>query len=117
MGSRYVNLNEAGGLAHAGQGYEGNAEDQHSEAKSFGGKMEAAKHGLKGSAGNTFYGVSDLSRANLTQLASRIANQAYRAVHADRHIQTGDEQADSDQHPAVSAHESLAPQVARDINV
>ncbi|MGA8117435.1 MAG: hypothetical protein WCA46_27680 [Actinocatenispora sp.] len=117
MGGRYVNLNEAGGLANAGQGYEGNAEDQYSESKNFGGKMEAAKHGLKGASGNTFYAVSDLSQANLAQLANRIANQAYRAVHADRHIQTGDQEADSAQHTTVAAHESLAPQVSRDINV
>lgn len=117
MSGRYVNLNEADGLTRAGQGYSTNSEDHYSESRNFGGKMEAAQHGLKGTAGTTFYGLSDLSQSNLTQIANRIATQARRAVKGNQLIVSGDQEADHAQHPTVSAQQNLAPQVSREINV
>jgi hypothetical protein len=117
VSGRYVNLNESDGLATAGQGYSTNSEDHYSASRNFGGKMEAAHHGLKGTAGTTFYGLSDLSQSNLTQIANRIATQARRAVKGNQLIVSGDQEADHAQHPTVAAQQNLAPQVSREINV
>lgn len=113
----FVNLNEAGGLANAGQGYDANAEDHAGSAKSFQGKMESSQQSLIGSAGSTFRGVSDTAAGNHLQLAQRIAEQAYRAVHADNRIQTGDQEGHSVQTSTQSAVDSTTGLVSRQINV
>jgi D-alanyl-D-alanine carboxypeptidase len=113
----FVNLNETGVLSRSGQGYDSNAQDQHGASQQFRGQMEASHQGLKGSAGGTFTGVSDLSAANLAQLANQIADQAVRAVRAEHHLVGADEQADSVQQVNVGNMETHASAVARPINV
>ena len=113
----YVNLNETGVLSQAGQGYDANADDHHAASQHFRGQMEASQHGLKGSAGNTFTGVSHLSASNLTQLARQIAEQAVRAVRAEHHLVNADQDADSAQQVNVSNMEAHASAVSRPINV
>lgn len=118
MGSgSFVNLNEAGGLAQQGQNYGTNAEDHSGSARKFMSSMEASQKGLIGNAGTTFSNVSNTTGSNHMQLAQRIAEQAYRAVQADKHIQTGDENAHSAQSGAQSTVESNTGLVSRPINV
>jgi len=113
----FVNLNEQGVLSKSGQGYDTNAQDQHAASQQFRGQMEASQHGLKGTAGNTFTGVSHLSAGNLTQLANQIAEQAVRAVRAEHTLVSSDQDADSVQQVNVSNMEAHASAVSRPINV
>jgi hypothetical protein len=112
----YVNLNEVGVLTKSGQGYEGTAEDKSAESRSFVGRMDASKQGLKGAAGTTFTGVADAHGGNLVQLANQIAQQAVRAVRGERTVVTADQDADTSQSGTVAAVETQAQAVSRPIN-
>ncbi len=116
MAGNYVNLNDAGVLTQSGQGYEANSEDQFGESRNFLGRMDASKQGLKGSAGNTFTGVSDMSGGNLTQLANLIAEQAVRAVRTENTLLTADDDSTSAQQTSVAGMESHASVLSRGIN-
>lgn len=116
MASNFVNLNEVGVLTHSGQQYGGNAEDQGAEARNFLGRMESVQPGLRGSAGNTFQGVSYGTTSNLTQLANLIADQAIRAVRTEDTLVTSDDDAHAAQQVTLSAVDSHTSALARGIN-
>lgn len=116
MANNFVNLNEVGVLTHSGQQYSGNAEDQGAEARSFLGRMESVQPGLRGSAGNTFQGVSHATTANLTQLANLIAEQAVRAVRTENTLVTADEDSHTVQQPTLSSVDAHTSALARGIN-
>jgi len=112
-----VNLNEVGTLTRSGQQYGTNAEENVSAAKNHLAKMEGLQAGFKGAGGSTFQGISQVSAGNHGQLARQIAEQARRAVLAERSAVTGDEQALQDQQAARSTAESFTSTVSRPINV
>jgi hypothetical protein len=116
MSGSFVNLNETGVLSRSGQQYGANADDQHGASQKFSGQMEASRQGLRGAAGGTFSGVAAMSSSNLSQLANQIADQAVRAVRAERSLVSADEDADSAQRVSVSNMESHASEVSRGIN-
>lgn len=115
MAGDYVNLNDVGALTQSGRGYDATAEDKASESRSFAGRMDASKAGLKGSAGTTFSGAADQHSANLTQLANQIAQQAMRAVRGEKTVITGDQDADQAQSAAASDIDSQTSAVSRPI--
>ncbi|GAA1676881.1 hypothetical protein GCM10009765_27740 [Fodinicola feengrottensis] len=111
-----VNLNEVGVLSQSGQGYDTNAGDQHSESRSFVGKMDASQAGLKGSAGSSFTNISTLSGANLTQLANHIAEQARRAVTTENTLVNSDDDAHSAQQGSLGSADTFTSALSRGIN-
>lgn len=115
MAGEYVNLNDVGALTKSGQGYEGTAEDKASESRSFSGRMDASRQGLKGAAGATFTNVADAHSGNLVQLANQIAQQALRAVRGEQTLVTADEDADTAQTATVTAVQTQASAVSRPI--
>jgi hypothetical protein len=116
MGEQYVNLNETGVLSQSGARYESTADDSQGEAQSFRGRMEASQHGLRGGAGRVFTGVTDQHAGNLTLLAQQIAEQAVRAVRAEREIVGADEESVRTQQGLVSAVDDQARAISRPIN-
>lgn len=112
-----VNLNEVGVLTQTGKGYGTNAEDNVASAKNHLAKMEGLQSGFKGIGGSTFQGVSQVSAGNHGRLAQQIAEQARRAVLAERAAITGDEDANQDQQTARSTAENFTSTVSRPINV
>ncbi len=115
MAGEYVNLNDIGALTKSGQGYEGTAEDKAAESRSFSGRMDASRQGLKGSAGTTFTNVAEAHGGNLVQLANQIAQQALRAVRGEHTIVTADEDSDTAQASTVTAVHTQASAVSRPI--
>lgn len=115
MAGEFVNLNEVGTLTRSGQGYEGTAEDSNAESRTFAGRMDASKQGLRGAAGNTFTNVADTHSSNLVQLANQIAAQAVRAVRGENTILTADEDAHTAQQVSVSTVEGQSSAVSRPI--
>jgi hypothetical protein len=115
MAGDFVNLNEAGSLTRAGQGYDGTAEDHSGEARAFSGRMDASRQGLRGTAGTTFTGVADGHSANLSALAMHIAQQALRAVRGESTVLNADADADTAQATAVTAVESQGSALSRQI--
>lgn len=116
MGEQYVNLNETGVLSQSGSRYGTTADDSVGEAQSFRGRMEASHRGLRGAAGRVFSGVTDQHAGNLAQLAQQIAEQAVRAVRAERGIINADEESVRTQQGMVSAVDDQARAVSRPIN-
>lgn len=116
MSDQFVNLNEVGVLSQAGTRYETTADDQVGEAQNFLGRMEASQRGLRGGAGRVFTGVTDQHASNLAQLAQQIAEQAVRAVRAERGIVDADEESVRAQQGMVSAVDDQARVVSRPIN-
>lgn len=112
----FVNLNEVGVLSHSGQGYDGTSTDQHGESRNFVGKMSASQGGLKGSAGNTFTDIANLSGGNLTQLANLIAEQARRAVMGENSVVGADQDAHTAQQSALSSADTYTSALSRGIN-
>ncbi len=117
MSGNYVNLDQVGVLTQTGQQYEGNAEENLASAKNTWSKMEGVQAGFKGAAGTTFQGISATSAGNHAQLAVQIAEQAKRAVLAERHAVVGDEEAFQGQAAARSSAESFTSTVSRPINI
>ncbi len=117
MAENFVNLNEQGLLSQSGRNYDGTAQDSDSEARNFGGRMDASRTYLRGSAGNTFTGVAQTHTGNLTLLAAQIADQAYRAVQAEQAVVGADDDAHAAQAPAQQSVEGLTPQAAGRISV
>ncbi|MBA2695428.1 MAG: hypothetical protein H0X54_11260 [Propionibacteriales bacterium] len=115
--SKYLNLDQVGVLTQAGQQYHGNAEDNLASAKNHWAKMEGVQSGFKGAAGTTFQNISATSAGNHAQLAVQIAEQAKRAVLAETHAVTGDEEAYQAQASARSSTDGFAGTVNRPINV
>jgi uncharacterized protein YukE len=113
----FVNLNEVGALTRSGQQYGDNAEQNVASAKNHLAKMEGLQSGFKGAAGSTFQGVSQVSAANHGQLGRQIAEQARRAVLAERAALVGDEESTQGQRTAQSAADAMATSVSRPINV
>lgn len=115
MAGDYVNLNEVGALTRSGRGYDGTAEDNAAESRSFLGRMDASQQGLRGAAGNTFTAVADTHGSNLVQLANQIAQQAIRAVRGEQTVVSSDESSDSAQAATVTAVETQTSAVSRPI--
>lgn len=115
MSNNFVNLYE-GGLHRAGQQYDTNSGDNQTEARSFIDRMSASQAGLRGAAGTTFTGASQMAGGNLQRLAALIADQAYRATMGENTIQEGDQNANQAQNPAVSAFQSNESLLSRGIN-
>lgn len=115
MAGDYVNLNEVGVLTKSGQGYEGTAEDKAAESRSFAGRMDASRQGLKGNAGATFTNVAEQHSGNLVQLANQIAQQALRAVRGEQTVVNADADADTAQSATVTAVDTQASAVSRPI--
>ena len=112
MAENFVNLNEQGLLSQTGRNYDGTAQDSDAEARSFGGRMDASRTYLRGSAGNTFTGVAQTNTGNLTLLATQIADQAYRAVRAEQAVVSADGDAHTAQGGAQQSAEGLTSQAA-----
>lgn len=115
MAGDYVNLNEVGALTKSGQGYEGTAEEKAGESRTFSGRMDASRQGLRGAAGTTFTSVADQHSGNLTQLANQIAQQALRAVRGEQTIVSADQDSDTAQAPTLTAVETQTTAVSRPI--
>lgn len=115
--AEFVNLNEVGALTRSGKQYGTNAEENLASAKNHLAKMEGMQSGFKGAAGKTFQGVSQVSAGNHGQLAKQIAEQARRAVLAEKSAVTGDEESTQGQQAARGAVESLTSNVSRPINI
>jgi hypothetical protein len=113
----YVNLNEVGTLTRSGQGYDTNAQDNDAESRTFSGRMDTSRQGLRGSAGTTFTNIADAHSGNLVALARHIAEQAMRATGVDRTVGDADEQANTAQSGTLSAVESNTTSVSRPINL
>lgn len=117
MSEQYVNLNETGVLSQSGSRYEITADDSVGEAQSFRGRMDASQRGLRGGAGQVFRGVTDQHAGNLAQLAQQIADQAVRAVRAERGIINADDESVRTQQGMISAVDDQSRAVSRPINV
>lgn len=115
MAGDYVNLNEVGALTNAGQGYDGTAEDKAAESRTFNGRMEASRQGLRGAAGTTFTSVADQHSGNLVQLANQIAQQALRAVRGEQTIVNADEDSNTAQAPTMAAVDTQSSAISRPI--
>jgi hypothetical protein len=115
VAGEYVNLNDVGALTRSGQGYDATAQDNAAESRSFAGRMDAARQGLRGAAGTTFSNVAGMHSGNLTQLANQIADQALRAVRGERTVVTSDEEADTAQSATFTAVENQSQAVSRPI--
>jgi hypothetical protein len=113
----FVNLNEVGTLTKSGQGYEGVAQENDGEARSFVGRMDASQRGLIGSAGSTFTTIAQTHGGNLSQLAQRIAEQAVRAVRGERTLVTADEDSHNHQTSTLNTIEGNTSAVSRPINL
>jgi hypothetical protein len=116
MAGDYVNLNDVGGLARSGQGYDGTAQDNTAESRAFAGRMEASRRGLIGAAGNTFTGIAGVHSGNLVQVANHIAEQALRAVRGDHTIDDSDRDANTAQNTTMQTVEGLSTSSAKSIN-
>ncbi len=116
MADGYVNLNDTGVLSQTGGRYGSTADDSVGEAQSFRGQMEASQRGLRGGAGRVFSGVTDQHATNLTLIAQQLADQAVRAVRAERGIINADEESARSQHAMVSAVDDQARAISRPIN-
>jgi hypothetical protein len=116
VSANFVNLNERGVLTQSGQNYDGTAQDSNAESRAFSSRMDASRTGLVGSAGNIFTAVADTHSGNLVRLAEQIAQQAVRAVQAERTVQTSDEEAHSAQSGTMQTVEGLTLGVSRPIN-
>lgn len=117
MAGEYVNLNDVGVLTRSGQGYDANAQDNEAESRTFSGRMDASRQGLRGSAGTTFTNVAETHSANLVALAGHLAEQAVRAVRGEQTVVTADDEAHAAQSSTVSTVESNTTAVNRPINV
>jgi hypothetical protein len=117
VAENFVNLNEQGLLSQAGRNYDGTAQDSDSEARNFGGRMDASRTYLRGSAGTTFTGVAQAHTGNLSLLGVQIADQAYRAVQAEQAVVGADDDARTAQAGAQQTVEGLTPQAASRITV
>ena len=117
MAGDYVNLNDVGTLTRSGQGYDTNAQDSDAESRTFSGRMDASRQGLRGSAGTTFTNVAEAHSGNLVALARQIAEQAVRAVRAEQTVVAADDDANTAQSGTVSTVESNTTAVNRPINV
>ncbi|MBW9213410.1 hypothetical protein KV102_01025 [Mumia sp. zg.B53] len=117
MSNQIVNLEEVGLLSRSGRGYQATAEDNVGTARQHLSRMEGAQAGFKGAAGSAFQDVAQVSVGNHTLLARQIAEQARRAVTAERHAVAGDEQASARQSVTRSSTEALASAFARPVNV
>ncbi len=115
MAGEYVNLNDVGALTRSGQGYDTTADDNAAESRTFVGRMETSRQGLRGAAGTTFSGVAEMHGGNLVQLANHIAEQALRAVRGEQAVVTSDEEANTAQSSALTAVENQAQAVSRPI--
>jgi hypothetical protein len=115
VAGEYVNLNDVGMLTRSGQGYDTTAEDNTAESRSFAGRMDASRQGLRGAAGTTFTNVAEMHSGNLVQLANQIAQQAVRAVRGEQTVVSSDEEADVAQSSAFTAVESQSQAVSRPI--
>jgi hypothetical protein len=112
----YVNLNDVGTLTRSAQGYDTTADDSTTESRTFSGRMDASRQGLRGSAGNAFTNIADGHSGNLTALARTIADQAMRAAGVERTVLDSDDQANTVQTSTLSTVETNATSVNRPIN-
>jgi hypothetical protein len=112
----YVNLNDVGALTRSGQGYDTNAQDSAAESRTFSGRMDVSRQGLRGSAGTTFTNVAEAHSGNLVTLAGHIAQQALRAVRGEQAVVTADDEANAAQSSTVSTVETNMTAVSRPIN-
>jgi hypothetical protein len=115
VAGEYVNLNDVGVLTRSGQGYDTTAEDNTAESRSFAGRMDASRQGLRGTAGTTFTNVAETHSGNLVQLANQIADQAVRAVRGEQTVVSSDEEADTAQSSAFTAVQNQSQAVSRPI--
>jgi hypothetical protein len=116
MAGDYVNLNDVGALTRSGQGYDGTAQDNAAESRTFAGRMDVSRQGLRGSAGTTFTGIADMHSGNLVLLANHIAEQAVRAVRGEQTVVTSDDDANTAQTGTMQTVEGLSTSNARPIN-
>lgn len=116
MSGNYVNLNEQGVLSQSGQQYDATAQDSNAESRAFSGRMDASRTALRGAAGTTFTGVAETHSGNLVLLANQIADQAYRAVQAEREVAGADDDAHSAQSATQSTVQGLTAENSNRIN-
>ncbi|WP_370614135.1 hypothetical protein [Mumia sp. Pv 4-285] len=114
--STTINLDEVGRLTRSGRGYQATAEDNVATARDNLGRMEGAETGFKGAAGSAFQSVARTTAGNHGQIARQIAEQARRAVEAERLAIGGDDQATEAQGASRSAAEALTSVVSRPVN-
>ncbi|KAA1419980.1 hypothetical protein FE697_019005 [Mumia zhuanghuii] len=115
--STMVNLDEVGRLTRSGRGYQATAEDNVTSARGHLSRMEGAEAGFTGAAGAAFQSIALTTAGNHGQIARQIAEQARRAVEAERLAVVGDEQAFELQASTRSAAEALTSVVSRRVNV
>lgn len=115
MAGEYVNLNDVGALTRSGQGYDTTADDNTAESRTFTGRMESSRQGLRGAAGSTFTAIAGTHGDNLVLLANQIADQAVRAVRSEQAVVSADGDSDSAQASTLAATEGQAQAVSRPI--
>lgn len=116
MAGNYVNLNDVGALTRSGGGYDTTAQDNTAESRTFSGRMDASRQGLRGSAGTTFTNIADLHSGNLVLLANQIAEQAVRAVRGEQTVVTSDGDANTAQAGTMQTVEGLSTTNGKQIN-
>jgi hypothetical protein len=115
VAGEYVNLNDVGALTRSGQGYDASADDNTAESRTFAGRMEASRQGLRGAAGTTFTNIAGTHGGNLVLLANQIADQAMRAVRGEQVVVSADGDADAAQASTLAATEGQTQAVSRPI--
>jgi hypothetical protein len=115
VAGEYVNLNDVGALTRSGQGYDSTADDNAAESRTFVGRMDASRQGLRGAAGTTFTNIAGSHGDNLVLLANQIADQALRAVRGEQAVVTADDDADSAQSTTLAATDGQTQAVSRPI--
>jgi hypothetical protein len=116
VAGEYVNLNDVGALTRSGQGYDASADDSAGESRTFVGRMDASRQGLRGAAGTTFTNIAGTHGDNLMLLGGQIADQALRAVRGEQAVVSADGDADSAQSATLAAADGQTQAVSRPIN-
>ena len=114
----FVHLTDPGTLTQlAKNGYGGDAETQAGSVKNFLSKAEGAQAHYQGVAGSASGVTSATTAGNSGHLAKHLADEALRAVFAEKEGVAGDEEAHQGQQAAGSAAETFVSTVTKPINV
>lgn len=116
-GSTTIHLEQVGLLSGVGRRYHDTATDNVGAAAQHLGRMEGAESGFRGAAGATFQAVAQQSATAHAALARQIAEQARRAVLAERATVAGDDDGQTQEQRALAAAHDATALIRRPVNV